>query len=860
MGGPDCYNRDDQSKVIQLYDSSPKGAVNHDSSNGAEQYDSSVIGAEYYQFSDIIQCDGAATISDVSSVDSDDNTDDEAEVEREPAVLVPAANQPPAGQPLVLEVDRTGRMVLPASLPLIMLTNARSVYNKIDNLKKWLTEIFPDCALISESWDYMSRMEDLTSLLAGTPFQVFSYRRPRGQTGGCCAIIFNRSRFMVEQVHVQTGEGIETVWAMLTPRKLDHKLQHIKRICVSSIYIAPRSKLKSETMDHIIQSIHIIRARYDNNVSFILGGDVNRTDYTDVLDSYGALKQCVTVGTRKQATLEIILSDLLNLYHPPTVHGPLKVDEGKAGKDSDHNIVIFAPRSDANFRVERKKKTIKTRPIPDSCIPSFSREIQNLTWEEVLNEKDIDTKVYNFHRTLSLVCNKYFPEKKITISNLDKKLITVELKTLSRRIKAEYFRNRKSPKWRKLKKEFKKKKKKSIRAFHDNFVKDLKQTNPQKFYKMCRRIGTGDAMNAELRIKCQEGLSNKECAEEIAQFLSAVSHEYEPIDLTKLKRLNNTKSTLPIDIPARLRKEVAVELARPLTDIINSCLAEGVYPALWKREWVSPIPKVKEPEVLKDVRKVASTSDYNKVLESVIKDYITEDIAHNLDPQQFGGKKGHGTEHMLVSLMDRVLKLLDNNNTKSAVLKAGVDWSSAFERGDPTTTTAGFLEMGLRPSIVKLLSSYMTSRQMSIKFNGEESTLITLCGGFPAGSVIGQDCYLVASNNAAEEVNIEDRFCYIDDLEILELVMLSGILQEYDGHSYVPSDLPFDYKYLLGSSTVTQTNLDNISRWTTSNNMKLNPQKCSYMQFSRSKEQFVTRLTVNNNKIDQKSVSKILGC
>ena len=233
-------------------------------------------------------------------------------------------------------------------------------------------------------------------------------------------------------MHVQTEEGIETVWAMLTPRKLDHKLQQIKRICVSSIYIAPRSKLKSQTMDHIIQSIHIIRARYDNKVSFILGGDVNRTDYTDVLDSYGALKQCVTVGTRNQATLEIILSDLINLYHPPTVRGPLQVDEGKAGKDSDHNIVIFAPRSNPNFRTERKKKSIKTRPIPESIIPSFSREIQSYAWEEVLNEKDIDTKVYNFHRTLLLICDKYFPEKKITISNLDKKWITLELKTLSR--------------------------------------------------------------------------------------------------------------------------------------------------------------------------------------------------------------------------------------------------------------------------------------------------------------------------------------------------------------------------------------------------------------------------------------------
>ena len=32
------------------------------------------------------------------------------------------------------------------------------------------------------------------------------------------------------------------------------------------------------------------------------------------------------------------------------------------------------------------------------------------------------------------------------------------------------------------------------------------------------------------------------------------------------------------------------------------------------------------------------------------------------------------------------------------------------------------------------------------------------------------------------------------------------------------------------------------------------------MVFSRSKEQFVTRLTVNSNKIDQKHVAKILGC
>ena len=93
---------------------------------------------------------------------------------------------------------------------------------------------------------------------------------------------------------------------------------------------------------------------------------MNRTDYSDIIDAYGALKQCVTVGTCKEATLEIILSDLMNLYHPPTVLAPLQVDEGKNGADSDHNIVIFAPKSDPNLCVKREKKSIKIRPLPDS--------------------------------------------------------------------------------------------------------------------------------------------------------------------------------------------------------------------------------------------------------------------------------------------------------------------------------------------------------------------------------------------------------------------------------------------------------------------------------------------------------------
>ena len=116
----------------------------------------------------IPQVDGADTVSDSSCDGSEYDTEDEAYNEREPAVLVPAATQPPAGQPLLLEVDETGRRRLPASLPLVMMTNARSLYNKIENFTKWLLEIFPDCAIISESWECEGRRKSLEDLLAST--------------------------------------------------------------------------------------------------------------------------------------------------------------------------------------------------------------------------------------------------------------------------------------------------------------------------------------------------------------------------------------------------------------------------------------------------------------------------------------------------------------------------------------------------------------------------------------------------------------------------------------------------------------------------------------------------------------------
>ena len=433
--------------------------------------------------------------------------------------------------------------------------------------------------------------------------------------------------------------------------------------------------------------------------------------------------------------------------------------------------------------------------------------------------------------------DKYFPERSVTISNLDKPWMTPQLKQLLRQVQRERLNNGKHGKFKKLWAKFRRLKRAKIKSFNSDFVKELKTTNPGKWYGMMKRLGGLDQMTrGRLEIESLKGLTDRECAEAIAQSFAAVSQEYSQLDRTKLpsflpagrpeqvtvfevlakiKKLGKTKSTLPIDIPDKLRIECALDLSEPLADIFNSCLRAGRFPLMWRREWCTPVPKPKDGNLktCDDVRKVASTSDYSKIFEMFLREWVTEDIGHKIDINQFAGKKGVGTEHLIIKLRDRVLSLLDRPGMK-AVIDASVDWANAFSRTDPTKTITKFINMGLRPSIVNILIEFLENRQMTVKWNGEESSLFPLTGGGPQGSWTGQACFVVASDDNAAMVEEDDRYKYCDDLSILELVLLANILIEYNIWEHMASDVGVGQRFLPAQRLETQANLDKISVWT----------------------------------------------
>ena len=398
---------------------------------------------------------------------------------------------------------------------------------------------------------------------------------------------------------------------------------------------------------------------------------------------------------------------------------------------------------------------------------------------------------------------------------------------------------------------------------------------------MAKKIGAVDQMSqGNIRVEALDGLSNRESAQKIAEHFASISNEYKPVDFThlpsylpappppqvdeyqvylKLKRQKKTKSTLPIDVPENLKKEFSPELALPLSNIINASFTQQKFPELWKFEWVCPVPKVSNPKFIKDLRKISCTSDYSKVYEDFLKEFILEDICDNVDIGQFGGQRGTGTDHMIVCLVNRVLQLLDTHRDQSAVIAATIDWAAAFDRQDPTLAIKSFIEIGVRPALIPILISYIDDRKMQVRFNGELSDILSLIGGGPQGTLIGQIMYLVQTNSNADCVDKADRFKYIDDLSILQIVCLAGLVKQYNFHEHVASDVGINQVFLPPQTFETQEHLKTISRWTKDNLMKLNETKSNYLIFTRTRTDFMTRLTLNNQKLDQVNVTKLLG-
>ena len=203
-----------------------------------------------------------------------------------------------------------------------------------------------------------------------------------------------------------------------------------------------------------------------------------------------------------------------------------------------------------------------------------------------------------------------------------------------------------------------------------------------------------------------------------------------------------------------------------------------------------------------------------------------------------------------------------NSKTEAiAVIVQMIDWSQAFDRQSHKLGIESFIKNGVRPSLIPLLISYFQNRKIIVKFHGKYSEPKLQPGSGAQGATLGNWEFLSQTNNSADCVPVEDRFKYVDDLSILEIVNLLSVgLSSHNFKSQVAADIPIHGQIINKNDLKSQHYLNEINKWTRNQKMVINEKKTKSMIINfTQKYQFTTRLQLKDENIKTVDQMKILG-
>ena len=120
---------------------------------------------------------------------------------------------------------------------------------------------------------------------------------------------------------------------------------------------------------------------------------------------------------------------------------------------------------------------------------------------------------------------------------------------------------------------------------------------------------------------------------------------------TLLESLDVKKATGGDDIPARVLKISAKEMALLLCTLFNSCIKKGTWPSDWKRGDWTLVFKKGDRQAQENYRPITVLSCLNKVFEQLLCNQITSKFDYYLGDCLTAYRRHHSCESSLIGLV-----------------------------------------------------------------------------------------------------------------------------------------------------------------------------------------------------------------
>ena len=287
----------------------------------------------------------------------------------------------------------------------------------------------------------------------------------------------------------------------------------------------------------------------------------------------------------------------------------------------------------------------------------------------------------------------------------------------------------------------------------------------------------------------------------------------------KLLEIKPFKAQGPDNIPCRILKEFAYELADPIATIFNASLTSTIVPAIWKDSDIIPIPKSQPPTCEDDTRPISLTPCLAKVLEDFVVRWMITDIKDRIDLKQFRCLKGTSTTYCLLDMIHTCLHNLES--PEKHLRLCFLDFAKAFDRIGHNILILKLLDLGVRSSLLPWIINFLSDRRHRVKLGGETSDWLPM--------------FLVMINDLDVKTHAMGIWKFVDDVSTSESITKD-------------------------SNSKFQSSIDSINSWASCNLMKLNPKKCKELRVCFLRETpDLSPLLIDGHALEVVHSHKVLG-
>ena len=483
--------------------------------------------------------------------------------------------------------------------------------------------------------------------------------------------------------------------------------------------------------------------------------------------------------------------------------------------------------------------------------------VSTVPWNSLLNDKlNIDDMWKLINDVILEATNKFVPRVNINNNN-DKRNRTT--KTIPRTMLEKiHFKRRAHKMYRKFptkenanryaraRNQVKWESRKLIKSNEASLALEAK-TNPKRFFQyVASKTKTRESVSNLKKTDDSLTENDKEKADVLNEYFSSVftkdsqenvpDFEYESSSsnieyvnvsrdqmLKALQKLNINKSPGPDKVNPRILKELANELAHPLSILFNKSMSEGKLPSQWKVAEVKPIFKKGDKSEAGNYRPVSLTSVVCKIFEGFVRDTICKHLNDNnfLTEHQFGFSKGRSCVTQLLVTINEWMSFLDDNIPVDAIY---LDLRKAFDTVPHKHLINKLKGYGIKGKLLDWINDFLQERTQFVNVNGNVSVRSNVTSGVPQGSVLGPILFIYYINDMPSVAPCPMKI-FADDTKVF-----SAIKTEED-------------------SKELQLSIDKLVEWSTTWLLHFNNKKCKVIHLGKNNPSSNYYMSVDNQSL-----------